>query len=107
MAVKGGTMSRPKYYWYTHVRRTVENYPHRLQADTEQGRLALSAIEKVIESTKAMQDGEDRIKLINMLYWRKSHTIDGAAHRLHISNRTAWRWVKRFIYDVAREMGFI
>lgn len=99
-------MSNTRFYWYAHVKRTIENYPDGIDRETKQGASDYIAVTNVINATKTMQDGEDRIKLIKMLYWSNSHTIDGAAEVLHISARTAHRWRHAFVYGVAREMGY-
>lgn len=97
---------KARYYWYAHVKRTIERYPDGLDLKTNQGAIAYASISRVIEDTRKIQDGEDRVRLVKMLCWDKSHTIDGAASVLHISSITAHRWWHAFIYAVAKELGF-
>lgn len=100
-------MSKPKYYWYPHVKKTIEHYPKGIDRQTSRGEADYNAVMKVIESTRQMQDGEDRLKLVKMLCWDRWLTMDAIASRLHISTRTAHRWWRAFVYEVAKEMGYL
>ena len=97
---------KTRYYWYAHVKRTIERYPDGLDRSTNQGAIAYASIERVIADTQKLQDGKERLELVKMLCWDKSHTIEGAAHVLHVGDRTAHRWWHAFIYAVAKEIGF-
>jgi len=101
-------MSRPCYYWFTFLQRTLERFPDKLvQDDTYQSNLALVAIRKTIEEIRCGRDGEDKVKLIEMVYFKKSHSVDGASLVLHVSERTAHRWNSEFIYALGMRMGFL
>lgn len=62
----------------------------------------LNAIEKVLASLSK----EDR-RMIDLIYWRRSHTVTGAAMVLHMSGVTAYRHVNAILRAVAAELGFI
>ena len=62
----------------------------------------LDAVNLAIELTKLMKTGDDQIKLIDLVYWKKSHNIAGAAMILYVSEITAKRWHADFI----RRVGF-
>ena len=100
-------MSYTKYYWFGHVKRTIEQYPNGLSDGTVQSAIAKGAIEKAITETYKMTDGADRVKLVEMVYFKKVCTLDGASMKLHISYRTAVRWSHKFIYLVADKMGYM
>lgn len=55
------------------------------------------AVTKAIEQTKRMRSGQDRLAVINMVLWRGTHNIDGAAMQLYISEITAKRYHSDFI----------
>lgn len=78
-----------------------------MQDDTYQSNLALVAIRKSLAEIKQGRDGEDKVKLIEMVYFKKSHSVDGAALVLHVSERTAHRWNSEFIYILGKRMGFL
>ena len=60
------------------------------------------AVAKAIEKTKLLRTGEERLALIDMVFWRNSHTLDGAAYKLYLSYVTACRYHSDFI----RLVGF-
>lgn len=63
------------------------------------------AVKKAIESTMALKAGEERIALVDIIFWKRTHTIQGAAMLLHLSERTAQRWHSEFIREVAKQFG--
>lgn len=65
------------------------------------------AVDNALEVTAKMPDGADRIKLLNMVFWAQTHTLQGAADCLYISYGTAKRWHNRFIVLVAKFYGFL
>lgn len=62
----------------------------------------LDAVNRAIELTKLMKTGDEQIKLIDLVFWKKSHNIAGAAMILYVSEITAKRWHADFI----RRVGF-
>lgn len=85
------------------AQRTVENIsirelPRNAQREYE-------AVKRAIESTSRKVDGAERLRLIDMVFWRQTHTINGAALVLHISERTAREWHRMFIWAVAENYG--
>ncbi len=60
------------------------------------------AVSKAIELTKKRQNGDSRLTLIDMVYWKCSTNIAGAALRLFVDERTA----KRYHGDFVRLVGF-
>ena len=66
------------------------------QKQLEAVRGALEAIELQYPATFQI-----RKDLIRMLYWSKSHTIEGAAFRLHIAEPTARQYDRQFTERVS------
>ena len=60
------------------------------------------AVTKAIELTKRRQNGVDRLTLIDLVFWKQSHNLEGAAIKLHLSDTTAKRYHTEFI----RLVGF-
>lgn len=60
------------------------------------------AVTQAIELTKKRQNGADRLALIDLVFWKQSHKLDGAALKLYISEQTARRYHTEFI----RLVGF-
>jgi len=67
----------------------------------------LDAVEAAMEATKRLPDGEARLRLIDLVFWRQSHTLSGAAQQLHISYRSARRRQAAFILLVGQNLGLV
>lgn len=59
------------------------------------------AVTKAIEATKLLKTGKERLAIIDMVFWKQSHTLDGAAYALGYSEVSA----KRFHGDFLRLVG--
>lgn len=70
-------------------------------------RRELKAVRSAIEETKKLDTGEARLYLIRLVFWKRSHTLEGAALQCHISYITACRWHRDFIYSVAYAFGLL
>ena len=64
----------------------------------------MDAVEKAVRSTRRGADGKIRMKVVEMVYFRGTHTIQGAAQQVHVSYATAWRWTDNFIRMAARNL---
>lgn len=69
--------------------------------------LRLEAVEKAIAETKRLPDGKWRCAIIERVYFRKSHTLEGAANYCHVSYGTAKRWHADFIRRVGENLHVI
>lgn len=65
------------------------------------------SMEAALRLTRSFKDGAERIELIDLMFWRKTHTLAGAALKVHVSERTAQRWHADFIKCVAGFYGFV
>jgi RinA family phage transcriptional activator len=63
------------------------------------------AVTNAIASCLRMPDGEARYKLIDLMYWKRTHTMNGAAMQIPTSYKTAERWHGHFIRSVAANLG--
>ena len=96
----GSAMSKPRYIWWGYVKaliRAAGNPRSRKYGYLSEAEIA--AFQSVWESTD-----QERQKLAAMVLIRQSHTIPGAALKLHISERTAQRWHAEFICAVAQRL---
>ena len=89
----------------TGTSRSTENVALRELPTTEQREF--EAVRKAIETTERYKDGQARIELINLVLWRRSHTIAGAALRTPCSERLAQQWHRDFIRLVAKYYGLM
>ena len=65
------------------------------------------AVVGAISMTKRLKDGEERLRLIEMVFWTKTHTLQGAAMACNVSYGTAKRWHNKFIEATARCYGLL
>lgn len=101
-------MSSPRYDWWGYVKAIIRRYP-RLK-DVEVSGNALrekEAVKLSIEQTKAMENGEERLSIIDMVFLKQTHTLAGAAMAIPCSERTARRWHTEFIKTVAKNYGLL
>lgn len=85
------------------VSKPVETLALRELPKVEQKRY--KAVVGAIRKTKRLKDGEERLRLIEMVFWKKSHTLQGAAMACNVSYGTAKRWHNEFIKSTARCHG--
>ena len=112
-------MSKPRFNWWSFALNMIRDYPARraeYRARYERGdarplpmqeQKEFIAVHKAIESTKAMEDGRLRIRLVDITLWKKTNTIAGAAMLLNISEETAKRYRWQFVLLVGHTYGFL
>ena len=91
--------------WWGYMKWCIRKYDSLSYAGTknELERKELEAVRRAVEKTSVMSSGQERIALVQMVFWTRSHNVPGAAIALHISERTALRWHGDFIKLVALE----
>lgn len=66
------------------------------------------AVRKAIESAGAVPgNGYLRVKLAELVYFKRSHTLEGACQALHISYITGKRYNQDFLCRIARAFGIL
>lgn len=68
----------------------------------QQTERSCKAIENVLNSVDAIDK-----KLIRLVYWQQTHTVEGAAQVLHMSQASAYRHINGILCAIALEMGYI
>lgn len=86
--VKGGKISKP-----------VEVAVERSESVAREAYLqrSVDAVQYAMEQVLKKPQGELTIKLFDMVYYYRSHTLYGAAQVLHVSVETAKRYNKAFL----------
>ena len=85
--------------------RTVENIAVRLLPQQEQREF--DAVRKAVDYTKALHDGNLRMKVIRLTLMGKTYSIPGAALIANVSERTARRYRWQFVLLVGHTYGFL
>ena len=77
-------------------------YPGRVGQELEGTALAVfQAVVAAIEATRRRKDGEARMQLVEMVLFRQSYKVPGAAMQIPCSERPALRWHGDFIREIA------
>lgn len=82
--------------------RPTESITLRLISDQCMQRKAqtVAVIERVLRKVS-----EEELRLVNLVYWQRSHTITGAAQVVHMAPATAYRKVNAILCAIAFELG--
>lgn len=67
----------------------------------------LESVSSAVRHTQAFRDGDERIKLISLVYWKQTHTLSGAALQCNVDYSTAKRWHKDFVRCVGAFHGLL
>ena len=86
------------------VSRTTEQAALRTGLSRQQQK-ELEAVEKALKTTRRGPDGKIRIKVVELVYFRDTHTIEGAAQQAHVCYNTAWKWTDAFVRLVGKNLG--
>lgn len=62
------------------------------------------AVKQAVDETKSFVDGTERLKLIDLVFWKQTHTLAGAAFECNVSYDTAVIWHRDFIKLVGKEL---
>ncbi len=65
------------------------------------------AVRKALESTAKLKNGAARLKLIELVFFKKTHTLNGAAMEIHYSYNSAKEFHADFIKAVAVFYGLL
>ena len=70
-------------------------------------RQATRAVEYALAMVRQKPQGEDTVRLFEMVYRDQTHRLYGAAVELHISERTVWRYNNYLLKMIAIRMGYL
>lgn len=101
-------MSKTRYRWWGYIKSIIRNYPALRERDCQGVTLReREAVRRALEQTERMEDGQGRLRVIEMVLLKQTHTLEGAALMVPCSERTARRWHTEFIKLVAKEFGLL
>ena len=99
-------MSKPRYYWNGIVKKMVMRYPKLNDEKSSQAGIFVKSIEKSIEETKNLPNGELRVQAIEDVYFNQTKTVNGVALEMNYSWRTIQNWLNSFVNLVGKNAGF-
>lgn len=88
-----------------YVARITEHVAARQLPQQEQREL--DAVQRAIDRTKALKDGDMRMKVVSMTLFSRSRTVSGAAMQLYISESMAQMYRWQFLMTVGFMYGLI
>lgn len=68
--------------------------------------LSLERSIKAIDFVMTNCDETD-LMLIDLVYWRRSHTVSGAADKCHLSKTAAYNRIEKIFVQIAKELGYL
>lgn len=83
----------------------TEQVALRLMPEKEQE--AFDAVRRAIEETRQQRNGNEKMEMVRLVYWKQSHTLAGAAMKIGYEERTVWDWNGDFIRLVGVYSGFM
>ena len=86
------------------VSRSTENVTFRIMSSPYLRWLELSC--RAIETVLANMDEIDR-KLVELVYWKREFTVEGAGMVLNLSKSSAYRHINTILTAIAHEMGYV
>jgi hypothetical protein len=96
-------MSTPRYGWWAYAKWMIRSYKGGgLMTKAER-----AAVEEAIAETEQLVDGVERLRLIDLVLWKRTHTLQGAAMAVYVSERTAQEWHRQFIRLVGQKRGLL
>lgn len=101
-------MSKPRYRWWGYIKSIIRSYPS-LKGRQCQGTALKEqlAVEKAIEQTERMENGRERLQVIDLVFFKQTHTLEGAALMVPCSYDTAQKYHAQFIKAVAKNFGLM
>lgn len=78
-----------------------------VRAMTRNAAREYEAVHLAIQQTQQLDSGAERLQIIRAAYWKRTHTLSGAALAANVSYRTARRWNGEFIRRVAKNYGLL
>ena len=73
------------------ARRTTEDVALRVKL-TPYEENVIAAVEFMMKMQCAYPNAEERMRMIKLVYFRRTHTLEGAAMECHYADRTVKRW---------------
>lgn len=100
-----------RYPWWGYVKYIIRQYPVWGEAVGEEmsnsERAGWASVDGAVEITEHMENSLARLKVIRMVHWDRTHTLDGAAMETHCGRATAARWQRDFFEEVAKNRGLL
>nr|DAW32474.1 MAG TPA: hypothetical protein [Caudoviricetes sp.] len=99
-------MPRKSAYYKPQVVLFIKKYNTNNVAHNIQEAIHFSAIERSKDEIVKMEQGLERLKVIDAHYFDNKKRMEGIALDVGISERKAWMWCNDFVKIVAKNAGY-
>ena len=89
-------MSKPKKPWWGFIRNIIKTYPNNEQPEANE------AVQEAVAYTLTLENGQDRMKVVELYLMKRTHTIHGAALKTYYSEAAVKKYSQQFIREVAK-----
>lgn len=101
-------MGKQHYKWWGYIKAIIQEYPKSRSSELSGVELREhEAVKKAVDETMKMDGGANRLKVISMVHWERTRTLEGAALSIPCDRATAARWQRRFFEEVARNRDLL
>lgn len=101
-------MKKQHYKWWGYIKAIIQEYPRSRSSELTGVELREhEAVKKAVDETMKMDGGANRLKVISMVHWERTRTLEGAALSIPCEKTTAYRWQRKFFEEVARNRGLL
>lgn len=99
-------MAATRYLWWGYIKSVVRKHRERNRELLNRcERKEYDAVEAANKEITRKRNGTDILRLVDMVFWKKTHTLEGSAMALYISYETAKNWHSMYIKTVAKNLG--
>ena len=78
--------------WRKQARKALREYPRAKKRNSEADQAVIVAVEAAMQMQSAYYNGQERMKMIRLVYFKQTHTLAGAAVECGYSIETVKKW---------------
>ena len=78
--------------WRKQARRALRDYPRAKKRNIEADQATIAAVEAAMQMQSAYYNGQERMRMIRLVYFKQTHTLAGAAVECGYSIETVKKW---------------
>ena len=102
--------SKRRTNWWRGIKAIIREYPNYINRADKLScaeKADFEAVKNAIYQTRMLRNGEMRMEMIDLVFWKQSHTLSGAAMQFPFCEREVRQWHTDFIRLVGRNRGLI
>lgn len=107
--MRGESMAEKRHYkWWGYIKAIIREYPRSRSSELSGVELREhEAVKKAVDETVKMDGGANRLKVISMVHWERTRTLEGAALATPCSRSWAAKWQRDFFEETARNRDLL